>query len=256
MEKKMDTIISSLIKMEQRLDGIEKEICKNSTKLGEIEKKLNLRCDSIEEQLKEVVDKKSFEHLKVKVKLVEESFVSESNTIAKISDQVLQLDERFTKFRKETENDLLAKELYDKRFNLLVHGIDENKEMAWETRIESEEKLRKFLAEGLQIPSSHAIAIADVHRLPQHAISKQGKRVTRPIIVKLTSYNDKNLIMKSLKNLKKFNAERKEKYGCDVNYIFVTEHLPKEVLLQKKRLIPVFKQAKQLGKKVMWKFEQ
>ena len=68
--------------------------------------------------------------------------------------------------------------------------------------------------------------IADVHRLPQHNITKNGVHITRSIIVKLTSYSDKNLIMRSLKNLKPYNEERKRKFGNNTKSIYVTEHLP------------------------------
>jgi len=64
------------------------------------------------------------------------------------------------------------------------------------------------------------ISVADAHRLPQHPISRKGKRVTRPIIVKLTSYSDKNLIMRSLKNLKEYNEGIKTGLGGNTDYVY------------------------------------
>ena len=66
--------------------------------------------------------------------------------------------------------------------------MEEDTESAWETKWESENKFKQFLQNGLKIPNFHAVAVADVHRLPQHPITKDGQRITRPIIVKLTSY--------------------------------------------------------------------
>ena len=37
------------------------------------------------------------------------------------------------------------------------------------------------------------------------------------------------------------------------DYLYVTEHLPRELQSQKKRLLPIFKKAKQEGKKATWK---
>ena len=43
--------------------------------------------------------------------------------------------------------------------------------------------IREFLNQALKIPSTHAIAVSDAHRLLQHVVTKQGKRITQPIIV-------------------------------------------------------------------------
>ena len=97
---------------------------------------------------------------------------------------------------------------------------------------------------GLKIPNFYAVAVADIHRLPQHPITKNGKRITRPIIVKLTSYSDKNMIMRSLKSLKEYNEERKRTFGGETNYVYVTEHQPRELQQQKKKLLSAHKEAK------------
>ena len=96
-----------------------------------------------------------------------------------VTGQILQLDDYLRKFKAQTEQDLLAKELYDKRLNILIHGMDENIDTAWETRTETEKKIREFLNQVLKIPSSHAIAVCDAHWLPQHVVTKQGKKITR-----------------------------------------------------------------------------
>ena len=97
--------------------------------------------------------------------------------------------------------------------------------------------------------------MADVHRLPQHLITRDGKRVTRPIICKLTSFADKNLIMSSLKNLKQYNARRQISMKDNFKYTFVTEHLPVALQQQKKRLLPIFKNAKAQGKRAVLRIQ-
>ena len=92
------------------------------------------------------------------------------------------LNRSLNKFQKRTAQELLEKEIYDKRFNVLIHGIEEDTESAWETKWASENKFKQFLQNGLKIPNFYAVAVADVHRLPQHPITKKGKRITRPII--------------------------------------------------------------------------
>ena len=40
-----------------------------------------------------------------------------------------------------------------------------------------------------------------------------------------------------------------------MSYVYVTEHLPRELLFQKKRLLPAFKKAKSQGKRAVFKIE-
>ena len=108
----------------------------------------------------------------------------------------------------------------------------------------------------LKIPETHVVAIADVHRLPQHSLTRKGKRVTRPIIVKLTSYSDKNLLMRSLKNLKAYNEKRKAKSQGAADYVYFTEHLPRALQQQKKPLHPAYKQAKKNERRAVWRIEK
>ena len=74
--------------------------------------------------------------------------------------------------------------------------------------------------------------------------------------MKLTSYSDKNLIIKALKHLKTYNEERKTKSMEATNYVYVTEHLPRELQEQKKLLLPVYKNARKKGKKIFWRFKK
>ena len=69
--------------------------------------------------------------------------------------------------------------------------------------------------------------------MPKQPVLKNGKKIQRPIIVKLTNLFDKQVIYKSLNNLKLYNNELNFKPKFP-GYIYVTDHLPIEMLQQKK----------------------
>ena len=252
LNKKLDTVILKLEKLESRMDIIEKKLNSNTENLA----KINQRCDTIEKQLDDKVNVATVQLLEEKVTRLETALITQTRKCGSVSEKINKLDQNVKEFQIDTERELLEKEVYDKRFNLLIHGIEENSQSSWETKWESEAKFRKFLHHALKIPEAHVVAIADVHRLPQHSITRKGKRVTRPIIVKLTSYSDKNLIMRSLKNLRAYNEERKTKSEGTADYVYVTEHLPRVLQQQKKLLLPAYKQAKKNGRRAVWRIEK
>ena len=116
----------------------------SKNQLIEIESKLNLRCDNIKDRLNHTVDLNSFEALKIRLNHVEDSIELKSKKLETVTGQILQLEDHLRKFKAETEKDLLAKELYYKRLNRLIHGIDENIDTTWETRTETEKKIENF----------------------------------------------------------------------------------------------------------------
>ena len=64
-----------------------------------------------------------------------------------------------------------------------------------------------------------------------------GKRICRPLIVKIATKLDKNKIFGHVKNLKSF-YEIKESTLLHDKYIYVSNHLPKEFVPKRKRLYP------------------
>ena len=78
--------------------------------------------------------------------------------------------------------------------------------------------------------------------------------MTRPIIVKLGSAFDKKRMMKSVVNLKQYNANRHH-YDPNNRSVYVTDRLPKAFYLQKKKkkeLLPAFKETRRLGLSTKW----
>ena len=150
-------------------------------------------------------------------------------------------------------NEDLMRELYSKRLNLLIHDLDETKE-AWETKTQTKSMLAKFFQEGLDL-DLNSISLVDYHRLPQCPIFKQGQKITRPIIIKLTNAFDKSVIFNSASNLKKYNQQLSVLSGTNGRSrksVYITEGLPQQLYHQKKKLFPLFKKAKNRKQATRW----
>jgi len=193
---------------------IEGKIAANADKLKETDVRITSRCDCLENELTKTVKLNDVEDLQEQFNNTEELINTNANSVKDIKSRIEQLRYKICAFQFQTSQELLAKEIYDKRFNILVYGLEEDFTKAWETKWESEQKFRKFLHKTLKISETYKIAVADVHRLPQHPVSREGQRTMRPIIAKLTSYADKKLVMRSLKNLKEYNERRMVKNQC------------------------------------------
>ena len=110
---------------------------------------------------------------------------------------------------KERPEQVLMRESYDKRFNVLFHGLHEELNSVWETCNETLKILHQFMRDGMNITNPSNIALADYHRLPQQPVMKDGVKINRPIIIKLTNAADKHLIFSSLKHLKAHSNKRR-----------------------------------------------
>ena len=228
MEQKLDAILTVIDTFSARIHALE-------SKVDSLDKKFNYISEELQEQKKLIIDLET----KVEAKVSKEDYYE---LLARVE---------------SLEKQDLNREAYSKRMNLLIHGLDEK---VWETKAETRNILTKFMDDGLKIDSSK-ISVLDIHRLPQHPITKHGKKVARPIIIKVASSHDKYLIMSNLGNLKAYNESQKLKANestesCDLQIrktpVFITEHLPKQFYNQKKRLMPKFKEARQAGQKTSW----
>ena len=106
----------------------------------------------------------------------------------------------------EVEN--LMRESYDKRLNLLVHGVEETE--GNDTKNQTKAIFDKFLTKVLGLAPDD-IDIVDLHCLPQHTIRRDGKKMNRSIIFKVLTTFDKELIYQNIAKLKKFNEDRDSK---------------------------------------------
>jgi len=60
----------------------------------------------------------------------------------------------------------LMQESYEKRFNILIHGLEENVESALENRAQTKESLQIFMKDCLKIEDPTTISIGGFYRLP------------------------------------------------------------------------------------------
>ena len=96
------------------------------------------------------------------------------------------------------EKESVLREAYSKRMKLLIHGLGEKEGSEWETREETEGIYDKFLSNALDL-LPEKFPLIDIHRLPQHPVTKNGANITRPIIIKPANVMDIKIIMNSLK---------------------------------------------------------
>ena len=96
------------------------------------------------------------------------------------------------------ERNNVMRESYDKRLNILVHGLKESEN---ETKRQTKRTLETFLRDGLDLDSD-AIKLVDVHRLSQRPLKKAGKMKAQPIIFKVSTVSMKTLSTKTCPNSK------------------------------------------------------
>ena len=116
------------------------------------------------------------------------------------------------------------RESYDKRLNLLVHGLKETE--GNETKSQTKAIFDKFLTKVLGLAPDD-VDIVDLHRLPQHPIRREGKKMNRPIIFKVLTTFDKELIYQNIAKLKKFIEDRDSK-------VFVIDNYQRSFIIKKR----------------------
>ena len=179
-----------------------------------------------------------------------------NDCISKQDERISGIVERMDNLQDEVDdNDAEARarslmaEYNSKRFNFLIFGVTDPQ--AYESKSECLTLVREFLEQTAQVPGAEHFRINDCHRLPQRPIEPSPETThvkRRPIIVKLASLIDKDIIFKNLKDLPAINEHRLKgsKY-------FVSDHLPRPMKVQKDNLMYSFRKAKKEGKKPYFK---
>ena len=213
--------------MSTRIERIENKIDNFESRLNQIESTLNKRIEKLDNKVKHIPTQDNLIKLENRVKQIEQTL----------------------KINKKEE---LLRELYSKRLNILIHGLDESKE-AWETTAQTKTVLTKFFTEGLEI-DLNSLSLVDCHRLPQRPIFKEGQKITRPIILKLANAFDKRFIFKAASKLKNYNMQdsghslsSNEKTNKSV---YITEHLP-HVLYQQKKNFYLYSKRQKIKKNLL-----
>ena len=217
-----------------RVDTMDTSINKFNERLSEVEKKIeNFGYDLTKLKEEKTATARELNDLTINV----------HNLIEDLEKRLKNCQKQFLESRNENRKESLRNEMYSKRLNILIHGLEENTSSACKTKETTEKMVYNFLNEALGIDNPKTIKFADVHRLSQHPVYRAGKKMNRPVIIKLTNSFDKHLIFKSLKNLKLYNDNRNLKPKSR-HYTYITEYLPRELQLQKKRLLCTRKRGK------------
>ena len=142
----------------------------------------------------------------------------------------------------------LATELNNKRFNVIIDGIQ--KIDVIETPEASEKLVKEFLVDTLKVENGNDIVISDAHRL---TVSRNYNGQRPPaLIFKLVRLLDKRTIAKSLPNLKDINASLPTGKKIFVNL----NHLPRELENDRKSLKVKFNDARKQKLKPTFKFNR
>jgi hypothetical protein len=143
--------------------------------------------------------------------------------------------ERAEKEIKELKEESLMAQARSMRDNLKFFNIEEVREVE-----NCEETIRDFLRSEMKI------APDDLKRIVFDRVHRVGNKLrnqNRVMVAKL-NHEGKNIIFKHVKNL-----DRAKNYG-------ISEQLPRELEERKKRLLPIYKEAKKENKNVKWSIDK
>ena len=212
-------------------------------------KSLEKKIDDLKDHMTNLVTESNREinaklsHIEHKMGTLQQSLEDHENEIAELKNENQSLKEhyrilegRLTRTEKVVEDlkaDVLSNTARSMRDNLIFYKIPEN---GYE---DTKQILIKFIKEKMMIDQTliTGIKIIRVHRLG----GTKGQTI-RPIVAQLNP-EGVNIIMRHAKNLKG------TQYG--VNF-----QLPKEMAEQRKRLLPIAKEAREQKKKVSWSGEK
>ena len=192
--KKIDKVLSKMDELLQKVNIMEISIKRFNERISSVEQAVNDIKSEVNDMKRLNASIEEVDKLKVQV----ETF---NNFSKKLDNLYTFVQENHQRNRKEN----LKNEAYSKRFNILIHGLKEQDRNVWKTREKTENTVREFFHNALNIKNSKNIKFADIHRMPKQPVLKNGKKIQRPITIKLTNLFDKQLIYKSLKNLKLYN---------------------------------------------------
>lgn len=214
----------------KKLDGIQEKLDKVLSMLPEI-KQLQAKVVKLEKEKNDL--KESLELSQAEIAELKNEAASTVTKLAAASDKIAKVD--------ELERRLIKQECHNRRNNIKFFGIQDDDH---ESPKDTERKLRQFLQKEMKIPSGELedIEFERVHRIPTRP--KEDKGQPRPIIAKVSFFQDKEFIKSRIKNLPKG-----KKYG-------VADDFPKEVDEIRKKLHPVLKKAKEQRKMAFFNVEK
>ena len=207
-----------------RLSGIEEKLSMLLGILPELETYKN-RITLLEEENKSL--QTSLEYSQAEIKELK-SIIDDVNAKQETTNNS---SERIERELKELHRRHLKLECHSRRGNMKFFGIKEREN---ESSSDTELALRKFMRTNLKIPPAdeEQICFERVHRISTRSQSSDRNPKPRPIIVKLTDFQDKVFIKSFIKNLPRGTG-----FG-------ISDDFPKEVNEIRKKLYPILKAAK------------
>ena len=159
-------------------------------------------------------------------------------------DQAARNQERMMAAIRNAEIQGIKREENGRKYNVVINNIpqlDVN-----EDRKVSVEHVRKVISDVLKIRGGKNIIIKNAHRIP-------SSQPVKPIIFKVNTMCDKQLIWDHLSNLNTYN----EAQQSDRSKVFIDmNNLPAKLNRDKKSLLEKFKELKRQDKKPKWHYDK
>ena len=210
LQKSFSTIHSSIIELTNNVKSFNDNLSK---KIDDVSKVANSNTTAIAELRSEVKD--------LRADLTEVAKICSGLTRENVA-----IKEQNTALKEQH----VSMESYSRRNNLIVYGIAE---VQGETNIDCARSVRSFLKNALQLTDGaiNSIGFERCHRL------RNEVRGTRPVIVRFTSYRDRELIWSKTSSLKGMFP------------LSMSEDFPSEVTFRRKKLYPIYNtQSQQTGR--------
>ena len=123
MEQQLKEILATLRIITTKINELDHKIVSLNERLTAVQLKFSNRCDDIEKKV--------------------------SNSLNEMDEMKAKINE-LEQFKDLHERTALQNESYSKRLNVLIHGVEEDKKLAWESQDMTTQKLKTIMKEGLE----------------------------------------------------------------------------------------------------------
>ena len=174
---KLDKIITKMDNVADRLSNVEVSVATLKSSLSLIEDKFEDRCKKTEKNIDDKVTYVDLNEIIGRVNDLEQYSLHCDCKLENLTQKLSDFMHSINMKEQKNESNRIMQELYSKRLNLLIDGLKENEMNEFESRKETYALFTRFLREALGL-GPDSIQLADIHRLPQHTIFKNGKYQT------------------------------------------------------------------------------
>ena len=125
VEAKLDQILEVVNDLKMRVGNLEKALTSTQAQVEEIDGKLSERGEVIEQNLINKTENTEFIDLKHQFEILQQEKDADRKLINSQQSEITRLTGQVEGYLQLVKREQLSREAYSKRFNLLVHGIDE-----------------------------------------------------------------------------------------------------------------------------------